>query len=434
MDKNTDDKLKLKQKLNNGKRGNKLRIGSLLIFLFILVYIPSFLNWVHGRNISSDILRIGLIEQSVNADGIIARDEILLKPSTFDGKYIPEVYEGERVPAFSRVATVLNKSSDSLLKDLEAVNLKIVKAQNEKAQTAEFFSADMAKVDKDIDLKVQNMIAVCNSSSFLGLGDLKNDIDKLMQKKAEIAGEGSGDSHLAALKQQKTSIQGRIDKNTGQVETEYSGLVSYIIDGYENVLTPKSIKGLTIKYINAVKNSSMPNEPMFDMAHSNKPLAKIIRGSDIFIAAVINQSDSGKYKIGSQIGVRINDLGFETKAVVSDVTKKEDNKCIISIKLNKGMNELISLRKVNVDIINSSSEGLKVPLKCLRDFDQAGKSAWITLIKANCATKRKADIVSKDSEFAIICTPDTELKETVNLYDTYILNPDKIKEGEIVQK
>ena len=157
---------------------------------FLLLYLPSLFHWLSRDYVSSDILRIGSIEESVNAEGLLIRDEVLLKPSPADGKFIPEVSDGDRIPAFCRVATISDRASLDLLKKLEEVNEKIINAQNEKAKKTDFFSADMAKIDEVIGQQVQEIIFECNSKSLSDISRLRLEVDEQIAKKAAIAGGG----------------------------------------------------------------------------------------------------------------------------------------------------------------------------------------------------------------------------------------------------
>jgi putative membrane fusion protein len=433
MKKDTEAKKPEKLEKSGKDIGKRLKIGSLLVFLFFLLYIPSLLNWLNGNNVVSDILRIGTIEDSINADSVVIRDEVLLEASAFEGEYIPEALEGEKVPASHRVATVLNKASNSLLKELDEVNLKIVEARENSEKKADFFSEDTAKLDVQISQKVQDMIAVTNSSSLADIARIRGEIDKLIAKKSEITGGDGNDKIIKPLLQQKTEIQNRINSNTKQIISVFSGIISYAIDGYEQILTPKAIKGLTPELLEGIKINAGAS-PDENLAHANKPFVKVIRGSEIYIATVLDQSEAGKYKEGDEIGIRINDTGMETKATVAGISKPAGGKCVMTVRTNRGVDELSSMRRINVDFIRNSDEGLKVPVKCLRKISPDWSSAEMMLIKANVAVARRVDIVCRDEEYAIIKTPQQEVKKTVSLYDTYILNPENVKEGDIIGK
>ena len=415
--------------INKGKR---LKIGSILIGLFLLLYIPSLLNWLSKDTVSIDILRIGIIEESVNVEGLLVRDEVLLDPPDSDGKFIPEVSEGERIPAYCRVATISDKASLGLLKELEDINEKIILAQNDRAKKTDFFSEDMAKIDENIGEKVQSIINQSNTNSMENIGQLTLDVDKLIEKKASIAGGESSDTHINSLKQEKNTILQKINLNTSQVISQYSGIVSYVIDGYEQVLTPKALKELTPGIVGDINEKQLQNISGYEEVKAGKPFMKVIKGNNTYIAAVIEQDKAGIFKAGASIKVRLNSIGTMALAVVTDISEKNGGKCMITVRIDRYSEELSSMRKINVDLIKDSYEGLKLPLKCLYSPDSDWKKAKVMLIKANCAVQREVEVMCRDSEYAIIKTPENEIKKTVSLYDTYVLNPVNVREGQII--
>lgn len=421
----------------NGKSKStikRLTLGSLMLFLFMLLYIPSLLNWFSGNSITRDIMRIGIIEESIQSIGILVRDEELLKSPEVGGRYIAEIGEGEKTPAHARIATVLNSTSDELLQEMEEINAKIVKARMEKAEKVEFFSEDLAKLDKEIGLKVQNLIIACNARSFEELGQYRSEIGKIIEKKAEIVGESSTDSYINSLKQQKEIVQNKLNVNSVQVISNLSGIVSYTIDGCETTLTPESLINLKPKQLSLIVEEYQQKQESNDKAVAGRPLAKIIKGTDIYIAAVMNKESAEKFKVGDKIKLRVNDFSMETTGIISNISEPEAGKLIVAVRVSRGADVLSAARVVNMDFISKTEEGLKVPLSCLREISPDGTIAKIMLIKYNAAATRTVEIVCKDEEYAIIRTPDKEFKKTVTLYDIYILDPDKIEEGDIIEK
>lgn len=413
----------------------RFTIGSVILFVFLILYIPSLINWMSGNSLARDVIRNGVIEESVNADAVIIRDEKLLDPLASGGRLIYEIGEGEKTPAFSRIATVLNEASSSLLQKMEDINAKIIKARMEKAEKADFFSEDLVKLDKEIGLKVGEVITACNAQDFEKLSECRSEIEKIVEKKAEIAGGNSTDTYINDLKAQKEALQKKLNENTGEVKSNISGIVSYCIDGYENVLTPAGIQKLTPDLIEGVLEKNAVGQNAGKNAAAGKPPAKIIKGTDIYIAAVLGSDYAGEYKTGDNIIVRINDANIETSAVIAAIGNDGGGKSVITVRISRGADILSDVRKVNVDFINKKEEGLKVPARCLRNFSKDRGQADITLVKYNVATVLRVDIVCINDEYAIIKTSENEDSDfTVNLYDIYILNPDNIKEGEIVQK
>ena len=403
----------------------RITLGSMILFLFMLLYIPSLLIWLSGNNITSDIIRIGTIEESVNANGIVVRDEVLLEEPSFEGRYEAVIGEGEKTSAYASIATVFNDTSDTLLQELDKIDTKIAKAHMDKAEKTAFFSEDLAKLDDEIGKQVRNVISACNSRSFEDLSRYRSEIKKIVLKKAEIVGESSTDSYIESLKKQKAAVQDQLSLNTLQIKSNLSGIVSYAIDGYETVLTPKNLTELTSKQLERIRQENSKQEPD-GKAHTGTPLAKIIKGMDIFIVAAIDTSKAKNFKVDDKIKIRINDIGMETSGYIVNINDSQDSKTVVAVRTNRGTDVLSSARKVNVDFISKTKEGFKVPLRCLRDISADGTTARIMLIKYKVAAARNVEIVCRDEEYAIIVTPEGEYEKTVNLYDTFILNPDNL--------
>lgn len=188
---------------NKRKINGKVKLGGLLIALFLLLYIPSFIFWIYGKNIHTDIIRMGELEDYVTTDAYIVRDETVIN-SPSDGISIRNVEEGEKVGVGDTIATVLNKSSEKLLEDLKTLDLRIIEAKREKTKNDNFFSEDIKKLDQEIQEKLVLVIKKSNKNSISEVKQIKNEIDELIKKKATISGDLSyTDANIKLLKMKK---------------------------------------------------------------------------------------------------------------------------------------------------------------------------------------------------------------------------------------
>ena len=260
------------------EEGIQKHYGGNTSVLFTIFYVPSLLNWVSGTHIAQDVIRNGIIEEYIQTRAVLIRDEELLRPSSIDGIYIPEIHEGEKTAAYSCIAMVMGSESDELLKDIDDINAKIVKARMEQAEKAEFFSADLAKLDDEIGVRVRNLIAACNTRNFEEMGRQRAEIRSIVEKKAEIAAEDSTDEYITSLLQKNRTLQNMIEQNTVRVMTSASGVVSYCIDGYEGILTPDRLRDLTVNELDSIREKSASVRTDTRNVQQGKPFAKIIRG------------------------------------------------------------------------------------------------------------------------------------------------------------
>lgn len=418
--------------MQGNEKKRRVRAGSFIVIVFLLLYVPSLLHWVYGKNIATDIIRMGVIEDSINTSGCIIRDSVLFRPP-FEGKYIPAAEEGERVAAGERIATVLKASSVNLLKLLEEKKLKIIKAQNEKTDNSKIFSEDIVKLEDEIGKRIKMVVDESNINSMLGMKKISEGIYELVQKKAAVAGGiPTSDAYINTLKKERDQIQEQINASTADVVSETPGVVSYVVDEYEEVLTPKAIDKLSPENLDNIKAAENIGGLRQMDASADKPLVKVVKGNCYYIAVALGAQDAELFEEGDVIRVRINDIQKETSSKIIYKSEEKEGRYVIVLEVDRFMSETACLRKVNIDLIRNFHEGLMVPVGSLINVDVKKSRAQIILVKANCASIRDVVIEGKSGEYAVIRNPNPTGENGVSLYDTYIVKPDNIEEGQII--
>ncbi|HHW30493.1 MAG TPA: hypothetical protein GXX20_02290 [Clostridiaceae bacterium] len=414
------------------RKDRKSKTNTFLVVMFLVLYLPSLWNWIYGTSISTDIIREGVIEDSINTDAYIIRDEEQII-SQFEGIYIPKAGEGDRVPANYEVATVLNQSAVKLLDDLEEKNKNLLKIQNENLDTLSIFNDDIEKIDKKINEKIAALVDQININNLDSCNGIKLQIDELTKKKITILGGNiTNNAYYKQLKKERDQLQEQVDQNTKEIITKSPGIISYNVDNYESILTPESINKLTPELLNNIKinDNRMMND---NQVSAGKPFARIIKGNTYYLVVCLDYKFAEFLKEGKRISVRFNDIGKTVDtAYIYYKSEEIDGKCIVAIKVDRYANETSALRKINIDLIKEYNEGLKVPLKSLKNVDLESGKAYIVMVEANCAVTREVAIKGSNNDFAIIDNPEGSGKKYIGLYDTYVVNPINIEEGQII--
>ncbi|MEN2776521.1 HlyD family efflux transporter periplasmic adaptor subunit [Acetivibrio clariflavus] len=425
--------------INNSVATKRIKLGSILIVLFLLLYVPSFIFWVYGKNVSTDIVRMGDIQDSINLDAVIVRSEVVLN-SPIGGKCIKEIDEGEKIGTNGRIATVLNKSSEKLMEELKALDIKIIEAQRKRNENLELFSDDLKKLENEIEGKLKEIIKLGNSNELAKSSKLKGEVDELIQKKATIAGSLSKpNAYIQSLLDEKNNLQRRINQNTQDITASVSGIVSYVIDGYEAFLTPDRISELTLEDIENVEEKGIQKDIEKVGVEEGKPFAKVITDIEYYLVMILDSKLAKEYKVDDGIDIRLNDLGKVVTGNVFYRSNNMDGKSIVAVKVSNAASETAPFRKINIDLIKNQYSGLKVPLRSLSNIDEKNKIAEICLVKANRARFVKVEIVGKNEEFAIIKNIDNKNIDSdnvnsysVSLYSSYVVNPINIEEGQTI--
>lgn len=417
---------------NKRKISGRIKLGGLLIVLFLLLYVPSFIFWIYGNNINTDIIRMGELEDYVKTDAYIVRNETVIN-SPSDGISIRNVEEGEKIRAGEAIATVLNQSSEKLLEDLKALDLRIIEAKREKTKNDNFFSEDIKKLDEEIQNKLVLIMKQSNINSISQTKQIKNEIDELIKKKATISGDLSyTDANIKALENEKKLLQGSINANKQNIASDSSGIISYVIDGYEGVLNSERIPDITPEILDKIE--PWENEKKMDdlSAQYNKPFVKVISGIDYYILFELDRGRGDDFKVDDYLNIRINDIGKVIDGKVAYKSNEIDGKFVIAIKTDKAMSDTAALRAINVELIKRHYEGLIVPVKSLVNIDMDAMQAEIVLVRARRAKFVPVKIIGRNNDFAVIDNIEDYKDGGVSLYSSYILNPKNIEKGQII--
>lgn len=435
--KNEEKKVSNELDEKSGKKYDKklrLKIGTLLIVICFLIYVPSLINWVYGQNIRTGMINSGTIEDSVNAEAYIVRDEEFLI-SPYDGYAIMEFAEGEKFPANFKLATIYDESSSKLLEELSQVDKKILQYNSEKVSNNDLFSEDLIKLDKQIKEQVLLIVTQINSNSYSKVTGIRKEIGRLMEKKAEISQSlGKTDAYMDSLLKQREQVKKAIDSHTEEIQSEKPGIISYCIDNYEVDLNPGGIEKLTPNNLNNIEQV----EPV-DFVNSvevsmNKPFAKIINGIEYYLVLVLERQEIDGFRVDTGVKVRINNIGKLVDGVINYISEPNGGKFVVSIKIDRFLSDAASLRKVNIDLIRTYYTGYKVPLTSLMRIDPLQMEADIVLVEVNHATIQRVKIKGMNDEYAIIDNLEETNNAYIKLFGMYVINPKNIVEGQVIER
>lgn len=408
-----------------------VKIGTLILVVFLLIYLPSLLYLMYNNGVDTDMLKIGKIEEIQNIDGVFVRnEEIINSPDT--GNCVMDAVEGEKVPAFYRIASVIKNVPVSTYDELKKKELEISRAQNAQKENVTTFSGDIRKLDNEIIEKVKNLSEQSSRGSLVDCFDTITKIDNIVYRKSDIFGDNSkSTAYINKLKNEKATIESKLNNNIKEIRTKASGLISFAIDGYETKLTPEFIRNATPKDLDKITTKETNRDFNVIDAQKGKPIAKLVKELESYLVAAVDEKACKALMLDKNVQIRINDTGFSIDSVIVYSSNVIDGKRIIAFKFDEGLNETVGLRRINADLILSSSSGLKVPHSSLQNIDKKNKTAEIVLVKGMIATIKKVHIVGMNDDAVII--ENIKGENSIKLYNTYILNPKNIQEGQIIK-
>lgn len=112
---------------------------------------------------------------------------------------------------------------------------------------SEVYSADIQLLDKQIEGYLEKIVSTNNVKDTL---EYKNNISEILIKKAKIAGELSpSGTHINKLIEQRRKLEEELNNGQEYIKADMSGVVSYRVDGLEEILKPDNFINLNKKIL-----------------------------------------------------------------------------------------------------------------------------------------------------------------------------------------
>ena len=359
--------------------------------------------------------------------GYVIRDEIVIQGENYKNGMEKIKSEGEKVAVNEAVFRYYTKNEESLKEKIAELDTKIQEAM---ANETELFTSDMKSLETQIEQKLSE---ISNIRDITKLKEYKKEIDELITKKANIAGELSPQgSYLKQLIEERKNYENELNSGAEYINSSKSGVVSYKVDGLEDVLKPteECFSTLSKEYLENLDLKTGKIVPTSDEC------GKIIDNTSYYIATVTSTEEAKNAKVGDMVKIRLPS-GSEVSAEITYTMQEDNDDRVLILKIEKGVEELISYRKISFDLIWWSENGLKVPNQAIvkeNDF------AYVVRNRAGYLSKILVKVKKEGEKYSIVEPYDTEeLKELgfsneeiisykkISLYDEVILNPDLTK-------
>ena len=228
-------------------------------------------------------MKIGILTAEESATGYIIRDETVVQGKNYKNGIYQILSEEEKAAKKQTIFRYYSKNEENLQNQIKEINEKIQEAL-EKEDT--LFPTDIRNLENKIDGKMQDLKEITDIQE---IGEYKKQISDILLKKATIAGENSkSGSYIKKLVAKREEYENKLIKDSEYAVAPKSGVVSYRVDGLEDVLKTSNLNNLSIKELEEldVKTGKI-------ISTSNES-AKVMNNFECYIATVLS-TNSAKY-------------------------------------------------------------------------------------------------------------------------------------------
>ncbi len=366
----------------------------------------------------------GKIYQEEANTGYIIREETVVKGSNYKNGMSQIKTEGERVAKNEAIFRYYSNNEENLVKKIAELDEKIDEAMN--GQT-ELLSSDIKSLEKQID---EQILLLREVNSIQTIKETKKELNDNITKKAKIAGELSpSGSYLKKLIDERSEYENSLNEGAEYLTAPISGVVSYKVDGYEEILSPDNFSNLTKDTLKNIDTKTG------QIVADSKESGKIINNFECYIACVLNSEQAKDAEVGDIVELRLPN-NAEISATIEYISNEDDD-IIIVFKLTEQVQELVSYRKISFDIIWWSYSGKKVPNSAIGTETKGDNEiSYVVRTRAGYQDKILIKIKKQNDKYSIVENyTNAELQElgysaeeiygrsTLTLYDEILKNP-----------
>lgn len=363
------------------------KFNFITIFVFVLcIYGGYMLISTTNKNREKIIATYGKIELSEQVEGYVFRNEQVVNAES-DKTVKQIVSEGERAQKGQKIATYYSSKYSEFEGKIQEIDKQINEAM---ANRPDILSNDITSIDNQITKIIGASI---EETSLNNINSIKSQINNLVQKKAKIAGDLSpAGSYIKQLIEKRSALESQAISETQVIESKMSGIVSYKIDGLEDIFSINKIKQYTLEDI---------KEYIID-AQNNRRSSEGVRLIDNFESVIAIPYDIKKaenIKEGTKISLRFLDQTVDLIPATIISKKIDENKTLIYIEVKNGTELLSDYREVNFEIVWWQYDGMKVPKQSI---ERQNEQTYINIVKYGETQKIPIKVLRENENFAII--------------------------------
>ena len=404
----------------------------LAITLGILVYFSFQIFNYFDNPLSTTMAYNYSVDECVEITGgyVIRREEVL--PDDDSDLLRLQRKEGERVSSGGMVAMVyVDQASLDRQSEMESLAARI--EQLEYAQESAYGYEANVKLDAQIAQSIRDVRGA------LAAGRLESHTASLraMVLKRDFSWSDleDVDTLLDTLRQELRTLRSQTAGSVRRISAPKAGLYSAVVDGYETVLMPESMEGLTPSQM-----ASIQADPA---VKSN--VGKLILGDTWYYAAVMPAADIKTLREARDLSLRFSKgVERDLPVTIQSVGAEENGRSVVIFQGKTYLSHLTLLRQQSAQVITNTLEGIRVPKEALRILtktkeNEDGSTSQIQISGIYCIIGSEAwfkpvEILYNGEGFLLVQSASQDEKLRLRPGDEVIISAQDLYDGKVVRK
>ena len=346
----------------------------------------------------------GSIEHTIGATALVVRNETVMT-STHTGDLMAQATEGSRVAKSQHLAMVIPEGMETTMAELHNVEQQIVDLERQLMNQGKGVAAKA--VFSQANDEIRPIITMIRQDAILNklnnMTSYSSSIRVLMEKRdVNLKTIDFDDEQLTALRTSETALQTQLENRANSIYAETPGIISYKLDGQENTITKQLLMDMVdSKCEELISNSSSIITGDLKIKQ-NEPVLRIVQNDVQYFACLLKNAPMEEFQLGSNHVIRIPAEGIsisDCKVIRCSVTR---DGILVVFETSNQVERLLDRRTVNIEIVQTKTTGIRVPVSSLANADYDRGIATIFVNESGYARGYTVQIRDYDREYAII--------------------------------
>ena len=350
------------RKENYSVKLNIVKLICTIIFVVITVIIIAMCIEFISRPANEFIVEQDSVSFEETTEGVFVRKESLVKGNNYKNGMVQIISDGKKTAKGEKIFRYYSNGEDEILKEIDSLSKEI----NEIIESTEIrvLSSDIVSLEESIEDTINKIYELNDTQK---IGEYMKKIDEYMDTKTERTGAGSDNAYIKTLAEQKNSLESKLIETSEIMTAPSAGLVSYRIDGTEEILTvnnEKDFSYITKDLLNGIDIKSGSIIPI------NTEQGKIVDSFEAYIAIYMDTERATFAEVGEKVKLRIESTTVvDAELCAINQVEGEENARILVFKIEDDIEKYLEYRRVQIDVIWWEYDGLKVSNSAIIEED-----------------------------------------------------------------
>lgn len=386
--------------------------------LFVLVFVVHHLYDYIAEKPNFSFVTTGAVEHTIGARALIVRDEDTIN-CVNSGELVTQITEGSRVAKDQELAIVVPDEMKSVVQDLRNVQSQISDVQQELIMSGGVTEADVIYRNYN-----KNLSAILDSVRFDSMGGNLSNMSSygssvnviLDEREDEMSRIDFDDERISVLRTDEAVYEAQVEKYASRISAHRPGIVSFRLDGQENVLDYNMFLSLPVSDIKSYINNSVGAISSDLSVEADTPVVRIAQNESQYISVFLSASDAAAsdFAVGT-----LHDINIRTEGVAIDNCKvvrcESDNSgMLITFETSRYVEALLDLRTVDIEIVITETDGMRVSVPSLVNEIYAPKGNPAFCVYLAQGANVGPDTFAEEAIFNVTIIPNAKTDEEGN--------------------